>query len=420
MSLVGVCAVWPLRILAHASSSAALSHGEQLDAIREVQLLASLESPWVVRYLDSFLEDAALHLVMEFCPGGDLHGFIARGSAAATAALASGAASEQRASVQPLPDAAVWKAFIEICLGLEVLHARRILHRDLKPMNVLLDAQMRCKLADLGVARLLDTAGEARTLVGTPLYLSPEVCQGRVYGEPADVWALGCVLYELCVARRPFEAQNPAALILRIVGDAPRPLPRSVAPELRRLALSCLAKQAARRPSVVELLTDPAVVARALDLGLFGSFPPRAKAAVQRALMPPRALARARPTSAAAHARKQPSARQSVRPPQPSPLPPARPASSQSGRVTVHASLDDVADAAASEPLVAVAHMVLEADQGDYESEPPESSDCDSPHAAVQWRVSDEEPPTPRKLSVHDLEALQLETLTLRADAESQ
>jgi serine/threonine protein kinase len=94
------------------------------------------------------------------------------------------------------------------------MHAQRILHRDLKPSNILVcDGGKRVLIGDLGFGRLLGTGEHcARTNVGTPLYLSPELCEERPYDEKSDVWALGCLVYEMTVGQPPFLAANQVAL----------------------------------------------------------------------------------------------------------------------------------------------------------------------------------------------------------------
>jgi NIMA (never in mitosis gene a)-related kinase len=84
-----------------------------------------------------------------------------------------------------------------------------------------------------GVAKVLGSKNYARTVVGTPYYLSPELCEDKPYNEKSDVWALGCVLYELASLRHPFEAQNQGALVLKIIRGRYAPLPASFSPSLR-------------------------------------------------------------------------------------------------------------------------------------------------------------------------------------------
>ena len=162
----------------------------------EVSLLASLQHPHVVRYHDSFHVDGALHIIMELCDGGDVQAMLAR-----------------RAAVQRNLEApAVWALFLQLVLGLDFIHRRHVLHRDLKSANVFLSscASMEggycVKLGDFGVARELGTASMARTLIGTPAYLSPELCEDEPYNQKSDMWALGVILYEcLAMGKRPFE-----------------------------------------------------------------------------------------------------------------------------------------------------------------------------------------------------------------------
>jgi len=108
-----------------------------------------------------------------------------------------------------LEEPKIWKFFIEMCLGLHYLHSFKILHRDIKTINMFLGRGNQIKIGDLGVAKLLSqTNNMAHTIVGTPYYLSPELCEEKPYNHKSDIWSLGCVLYELCSFRHPFEANN--------------------------------------------------------------------------------------------------------------------------------------------------------------------------------------------------------------------
>ena len=117
-----------------------------------------------------------------------------------------------------LRESVIWKFFIEMCLGLQYLHANRILHRDIKTINMFLAREDKIKIGDLGVARELNqTANMAHTVVGTPYYLSPELCEEKPYNNKSDIWSLGCILYELCTLNHPFTAMNQGALALKIL-----------------------------------------------------------------------------------------------------------------------------------------------------------------------------------------------------------
>jgi NIMA (never in mitosis gene a)-related kinase len=185
-----------------------LAFKEQNDAINECQILAQLDSPYVVKYFDSFIERGALLIVMEYCNRGDLANLVKK-------------AKEK--SVICVNEPIVWNVFLQVMLGLFYIHRKKILHRDLKTANVFLTKEENkvnyaVKIGDLGVAKMLDTfTAKANTIVGTPYYLSPELCADQPYGDKSDVWAMGVMLYECATLRHPFDARNQCALIMKII-----------------------------------------------------------------------------------------------------------------------------------------------------------------------------------------------------------
>ncbi|EKX45879.1 hypothetical protein GUITHDRAFT_159664 [Guillardia theta CCMP2712] len=174
---------------------------EEEQALLEVQLLASFEHPYVIRYYDSFLDDEILHIVMEWAEHGTLSDRIK---------------SEEGKVMKEIQ---IWKWTLQITVGLNHMHEKKVLHRDLKSANVFITANGDAKIGDLGVSRMLNNTQEmAHTMVGTPYYLSPELCEGSPYNVKSDVWALGCVIFEMCTGGGlPFQASNQGALILRIL-----------------------------------------------------------------------------------------------------------------------------------------------------------------------------------------------------------
>lgn len=169
-------------------------------ALNEVKILSSLENPHVVKYYDSFIEKNVLNIIMEFCEGGDLSKFI------------------KSQAGRPIAESKIWKFLIQMCIGLEYIHKKKILHRDIKSLNIFLTKNEDIRIGDLGVAKVMaESVNFAQTMVGTPYYLSPEMAEEKPYNEKSDVWALGCVLYELCTLRHPFEANNQSALMLKII-----------------------------------------------------------------------------------------------------------------------------------------------------------------------------------------------------------
>lgn len=89
--------------------------------------------------------------------------------------------------------------FIQICFSIEYIHRRRIIHRDIKPSNIFLPKQDFVKLGDFGISKVLENSlDSAMTILGTPYYLSPELCKNKPYNFKTDIWSLGCLLYEMC------------------------------------------------------------------------------------------------------------------------------------------------------------------------------------------------------------------------------
>eukprot|EP00741_Cyanophora_paradoxa_P008315 tig00001292_g8044.t1 len=226
-----------------------LKREEQLQILSEVKILASLDNESIVRYYDCFIDSSTLYIVMEWLPNGTL--------------------SQRVASGRLLPEETIWRFFIQTLIGLHHIHSRAILHRDIKLSNLLLDAADNVKIADFGVARVLSPAQQfASTIVGTPYYLSPEMCDEQHYNDKSDVWALGVCLYELAALSKPFEAKTHGALILKILRAHYKPLPPRYSPELAATVAACLARDRKQRPSTGQLLASPAIQGRAAALGI--------------------------------------------------------------------------------------------------------------------------------------------------------
>ncbi|KAG5181394.1 kinase-like domain-containing protein, partial [Tribonema minus] len=219
-----------------------LAPREREAAEREAQLLRQMHHSNIVSYIESFVEDSSLYIVMDYADGGD---------------LASAIAARRAPPRRPFAEGEVMRVFAQVCLALRHVHALNILHRDLKAPNIFLTARGVVKLGDFGVARALEasTGGAcARTQIGTPHYLSPEICQDQPYGKKSDMWALGVVLYEMFALRVPFQAGNLPALANKIVSEDPPPIPDCYSADGCALVAQLLAKAPRQRPSVGQVL----------------------------------------------------------------------------------------------------------------------------------------------------------------------
>ncbi|MFG2553310.1 serine/threonine-protein kinase [Streptomyces sp. NPDC048581] len=203
----------------------------------EAQTAARIDHPNVVGVRDFGEHDNRLYLVMELVEGENLARTLARSGA--------------------LPAERVARIAAQAAAGLAAAHRQGIVHRDIKPGNLLLDADGTLKIGDFGIARFLDDPGAALTatgqIVGTSLYLAPERALGQPAGPPSDVYALGCVLYQLLTGRPPFHADTAVAILHQHLDAAPVP-PRELGvpglpPAFESYLLGLLAKEPEHRPS---------------------------------------------------------------------------------------------------------------------------------------------------------------------------
>ncbi|KAM6385633.1 serine/threonine-protein kinase Nek5 [Alca torda] len=208
---------------------------------KEVILLAKMKHANIVAFYDSLQEKNKLYIVMEYCDGGDLMKRI----------------NMQHGVLFDEDQILSW--FVQISLGLKHIHDKKILHRDVKAQNIFLSNNGKvAKLGDFGIARQLNSTMEfAHTCVGTPYYLSPEICENRPYNNKTDIWSLGCVLYELCALKHPFEGNSLHQLVLKICRGHFHPVSPNYSYDLRIL-ISQLFKISPRdRPSINSILRKP-------------------------------------------------------------------------------------------------------------------------------------------------------------------
>lgn len=217
---------------------------QRKDAVNEVKVLSSLKHPYIVSYRESFQEHRHLAIVMDYADGGDLHERI----------------TKTRKAMKTFAEEKIVRWFTEATLALKYMHDKHVLHRDLKSQNLFLTSQDRLRIGDFGISKVLEsTAAFARTTIGTPYYLSPEICMEKPYSFASDIWALGCILYELAALRVPFDASSLQSLVHKITRGPTPQLPSAYSSELRQLCSDLLHREQSQRPAAPEILQRPVI-----------------------------------------------------------------------------------------------------------------------------------------------------------------
>ncbi|CAL4947947.1 unnamed protein product [Urochloa decumbens] len=226
---------------------------------RERAVLAALSSssssPHVVRCVGGAEgADGSYSLFLEYAPGGTLADEAARNGGGR------------------LGEPAIRARAAEVLRGLAYLHARSVVHGDVKPRNVVIGADGRAKLADFGCARVGgDGDSAARKVIGgTPAFMAPEVARGEEQGPAADVWALGCTVVEMATGRAPWSGGGDDLLaVLHRIGytDAVPDVPSWLSADAKDFLSRCFARDAAERWTAAELLDHPFVAFACADDG---------------------------------------------------------------------------------------------------------------------------------------------------------
>lgn len=200
----------------------------------EVEILKSVNHEFLVRYVEDFFENEKYLMVMEFCSGGDLKKAI----------------DTQKNSGSPFDEDIVIIWFGQLISGLKYMKNKKILHRDLKPNNVFLTSDKKIKIGDFGIAKMLDdTYHMAETRRGCRIYMAPERHRkGEKYNHKADVWALGCILYELCMLEYTFTDVSD------ILDGLYEPIPAGLHPGVSFYIPKLLSVDPNRRPSADQIL----------------------------------------------------------------------------------------------------------------------------------------------------------------------
>lgn len=208
------------------------------EIIKEISIMQQCDSPYVVKYYGSYFKGSDLWIVMEYCGGGSVSDIM-------------------RLRKKTLTEDEIATILSDTLRGLEYLHQRRKIHRDIKAGNILLNTEGHAKLADFGVAgQLTDTMAKRNTVIGTPFWMAPEVIQEIGYDCVADIWSLGITALEMAEGKPPYGDIHPMRAIFMIPTKPPPSFrdPDRWSPEFIDFVSRCLVKNPEERATASDLL----------------------------------------------------------------------------------------------------------------------------------------------------------------------
>ena len=227
-----------------------MDNEERQDTLNEVIILKRLDHSNIIKFKDVFTKtkpNNTLNIVTEYADDGDLNKKILK--------------LKERKS--PFTEKQIIDYLTQICLALNHIHKKKIIHRDLKSGNVFLTKSGLIKLGDFGIAKgFKNTWEKAKTKVGTPYYLSPEIINSKPYDLKSDIWALGVLLYEMMTFKMPFNANSLPSLSLKIIRGYYQPPPSSYSKDLIDLVKRCLNLDPKKRPTAESILKLPFIKKR--------------------------------------------------------------------------------------------------------------------------------------------------------------
>ncbi|XP_063621098.1 serine/threonine-protein kinase Nek8-like [Cydia splendana] len=209
------------------------------DIENEVDILSAMNHPNIIKFYDCYYTDRHVMISMEYATGGNL----------------------AECMYYRYPKLIIQQEIMfflsQILLGVNYIHSLNVIHRDLKAENILLTGKhgILVKIGDFGISKMLASAKKTSTVIGTPYYLAPELCEGKPYDTKSDVWALGCLLYEMCTHKRPFESETLVGLVKAITSESVHPIDMTMYDRgVQDLIDSMLSILPTKRPSVQELM----------------------------------------------------------------------------------------------------------------------------------------------------------------------
>ena len=224
---------------------------EEKSALNEVSVLKKCKHPNIILFKEAFITripNRRLHLITEYAENGDLYKIL----------------KGQIQKKQYFEESLIISWLIQACLALKYIHNLHVIHRDIKPQNIFLTKNGIIKIGDFGISKILNqNHRNAKTHIGTPLYMAPEVIESKKYDYKADIWSLGITFFELMSFKEPYKGNNEYSLYLNIVrGNKNKSINDIIydySEELYNIVNKMISNNPSQRPDIDEILNVPII-----------------------------------------------------------------------------------------------------------------------------------------------------------------
>ena len=218
-----------------------LAEKEHQNSLKEVNFLSEIKDPNVIGYEESFYDNNLnyLYVIMEYAPYGDLSKIL----------------QNKKKKKEYFTEIDLLNMYLQIASGLKAIHAKQIIHRDLKSANIFIIHQndLVLKIGDFNVSKKIDYLNLKNTQTGTPYYASPEIWENKPYDFKSDIWSMGCLFYEIASFSTPFKGNNMNELYENILKVNMSPLPKHYSSNIDKIIKMCLRKDANLRPNINDI-----------------------------------------------------------------------------------------------------------------------------------------------------------------------
>ena len=215
-----------------------LKEEEKNKIMNEAKILENINHKNIVKLIDYDQDNEYFNILMEYCKGNDLEKFI----------------EIHKEKNEKIKESIICNIVLGICLGLEEIHKKNIIHRDVKPANIIIDDNYQIKIVDFGVSKKIENNNILTKYVGTSYYMAPEIIKGEKYNHKVDIWAFGCIIYELLTLKVCFQDENLLALFNKIINGIHENInSKEYNPKWKDLVDLLLKKNYNERPDIKEI-----------------------------------------------------------------------------------------------------------------------------------------------------------------------